>query len=560
MPHCSYGNLWTHSVLVPTVLCVLNIAVYCSCQAPAPAPHAAAGEYRIAGTVVSKLDGHPLNHAGVALADVKNRNNFHSIITGEDGRFQFEGLAAGKYALTGQRKGYITGSYDSHEQFSTAIVTGAGLDTEHLALRLAPAGVIAGQVLDESGVPVRHAMVTVYVEDHSSGIGQIRRINFAHTDDLGEYEIAPVLPGTYFIAVSGQPWYAIHPAAQAGQPGEAPVLVDPSLDVTYPVTYFGDGTEPENASPITIRGGEHVQADVHFNPVHALTLRFHVPEAEQQSGFRPPQLQQTGLDGSMTYVPTMGMHMVSPGIMEITGIPPGRYTVRINGEGSAAQLTGLDVTAESQELDLSSAEALSHVKISVNIPSEPETPRRGMVALRSGRRVLENVRQVDAKGEAEFEQVPPGVYDVLVFNFGKPYSVDRMTVVGANIQGHKVTIASGTSPSISLTLVTGNTQVQGVVQRAGNGVAGAMVVLVPKDPELHRDLFRRDQSDLDGTFSLPGVVPGLYTVLAIQDGWEMDWSEPRVIAAYLKHGRSVTIPSQAGRPIDLGEPIEVQSR
>jgi hypothetical protein len=68
-----------------------------------------------------------------------------------------------------------------------------------------------------------------------------------------------------------------------------------------------------------------------------------------------------------------------------------------------------------------------------------------------------------------------------------------------------------------------------------------MVVLVPKDPELHREIFRRDQSDLDGTFTLQGVVPGTYTVLAIENDWELDWSEPGVIAAYIKNEPSVEI-------------------
>jgi len=86
------------------------------------------------------------------------------------------------------------------------------------------------------------------------------------------------------------------------------------------------------------------------------------------------------------------------------------------------------------------------------------------------------------------------------------------------------------------------------------------VVLVPKDPDSHRDRFRRDQSDLDGTFSLQGVVPGLYTVLAIDNGWELDWSQPAVIAAYLKRGRLVEIASQSGRTVEIGEPIEVQAK
>ena len=169
-------------------------------------------------------------------------------------------------------------------------------------------------------------------------------------------------------------------------------------------------------------------------------------------------------------------------------------------------------------------------------------------------------QQIDAKGEAELQQVPPGVYDVLAWNFGKPYSIDRMTVDGAQVQGHKVKIAAASSPSISLTLIEGSVQVQGVVKRAGKGVAGAMVVLVPNDPDSHRDRFRRDQSDLDGTFSLQGVVPGLYTVLAIDNGWELDWSQPAVIAAYLKRGHSLEIANESGRTVEIGEPIEVQAK
>jgi len=135
-----------------------------------------------------------------------------------------------------------------------------------------------------------------------------------------------------------------------------------------------------------------------------------------------------------------------------------------------------------------------------------------------------------------------------------------MTVDGAPVQDHKVKVAGGSLPSIWLTLIEGSVQVQGMVKQAGKGVAGAMVVLVPKDPESHRDRFRRDQSDLDGTFSLQGVVPGSYTVLAIDNGWELDWSQPVVIAAYLKRGRSVEIANQTGRTVDIGEPIDVQSK
>jgi hypothetical protein len=96
------------------------------------------------------------------------------------------------------------------------------------------------------------------------------------------------------------------------------------------------------------------------------------------------------------------------------------------------------------------------------------------------------------------------------------------------------------------------------VKREGKAFGGAMVVLVPNDPELDLSLFRRDQSDLDGTFTLHGVIPGPYTVLAIENGWDLDWSQPAALAVYLKHSRTINVSTEKGRPVDIPEPIEVQ--
>jgi len=187
------------------------------------------------------------------------------------------------------------------------------------------------------------------------------------------------------------------------------VSVDRSLDVSYPVTYYGDGTEADSASPIAIHGGERIEADIHLVPVHALSLRFRVPENEQ-NGFRVPQLQQSGLEGSTTSIQGTGISRVSPGIMEITGIPAGKYTVRIEGEAGTTQINGLDLAKEGQEVDLSNAEPLSHVKVAVSFPGGAETHRGASVALISGRSALAGWHQVSPKGEAEFEQIPAGVY------------------------------------------------------------------------------------------------------------------------------------------------------
>jgi hypothetical protein len=68
-----------------------------------------------------------------------------------------------------------------------------------------------------------------------------------------------------------------------------------------------------------------------------------------------------------------------------------------------------------------------------------------------------------------------------------------------------------------------------------------MIVMVPRDPESHGDLFRRDQSDLDGSFSLGTVIPSEYTIVAIENGWDLNWSQPGVIAHYTEKGQKVVI-------------------
>jgi hypothetical protein len=110
----------------------------------------------------------------------------------------------------------------------------------------------------------------------------------------------------------------------------------------------------------------------------------------------------------------------------------------------------------------------------------------------------------------------------------------------------------------------GSTEVEGIAKRGGQAFAGAMVVLVPKydpkNPEADRDLFRRDQSDLDGTFVLHNVVPGTYTILAIENGWDLDWSQPNVISAYVNHGHGINVSNQTGRALTLPEDVEVLSK
>src|SRR5713101_1617758 len=146
----------------------LALALLHSCallRAQSPPPDRSAtpdAKFKIAGTIVSSLGGRPLEKARVSLFDIGNPSNVVWMITSENGHFEFGSLKPGKFSLQGAKRGFIPAAYAQHEQFSTAIVTGAGFDTENLVLRLTPLALLGGKVIDESGDPVRNARVMLY--------------------------------------------------------------------------------------------------------------------------------------------------------------------------------------------------------------------------------------------------------------------------------------------------------------------------------------------------------------------------------------------------------------
>jgi len=523
------------------------------------------GPYRIAGTIVNAKTGNPLPIARVTIADSKNRQSMQSLITNEGGHFDFH-VPAGKYSLEAAKRGFVTASYNQHDQFSTAIVAGPDQETENLVLRLAPNAVLAGKVLDEVGDPVRHAQVMVYREDHSQGVSRISRFRGASTDDQGRYEVAQLDEGTYFVSAKATPWYAVHPTS-SGEEARQPSHVDQSLDVAYPITYYGDATEADDATPIPVRGGDRLEADIHLNPLPALHLIVHAPE-NSAHGITLPTLQKSAFDG-VEQVPTGGIQSVGPGVYELTGIAPGRYTVRMpDPDGHSKESAEVDINSGG-ELDLSSGSVTSKIKAMVKIEGAAHLPAQLLIELRNSdlrNRDLRNSKSsasavaVDAKGEANFSDVIPGKYDVVANSQTQRYSVVRIASEAGSISGHALNVPPGASLTVSLSLVGGSVTVEGFAKRAGKAVSGAMIVLVPKNPEANRDRLRRDESDSDGSFTLQGVIPGSYTVVAIENGWDLDWAQPAVLAAYLKRGQTLELGDRSPTTLHLPSAVEVQTK
>ncbi len=538
-------------------------------QTPAQVPAGSSGLFRVAGAVLSASEGHPLSRARVTLQEVTSPQGQIFMITGADGHFEFANLHAGKYTLVGAKRGYITASYDQHEQFSTAIVTGAGVDTENLTLRLVRSAVLTGHVFDEFGEPVRAAAVTLWRDDHSAGVGRTVRSRTDMSDDLGSFEFTPLNPGTYFVSVAAKPWYAVHPPSvrQTGAPDASSSAdraqvdlsqVDRALDVVYLPTYYAGATEVEDASPVLIRGGDHPDLDLHLTPVPALHVILHSPPPEAGQAFQLPMLFKRDFDGPQQDIQP-DVQMPAPGVVEITAAP-GKYELRLPQQNNEpTRSSEVEISQDNQELDTSAGQPVSTISAKVELIGETALPPRMAFALRDAQHRTVAWGEVSPAREVTFADVMPGKYEVLAGAASRAYSVVSMIVNGSPVSGRWLTVTAGTTLAVSFSVVGGAADVNGVAQRAGKGAAGAMIVLVPRNPEANHELFRRDQSDLDGTFTFHSVIPGAYTAIAIENGWDLDWSKPAVISGYAGHGQKLVVGgSQAA--IQLPAPLEIQPK
>jgi len=516
--------------------------------------------YPIAGTVTDFVTGEPVLRATVSLVDEEDRETIASAETTDGGRFTLPPMPAAKYGLRVARRGYLTSYYNEHDEFSSAIVTGEGQDTEHIPFLLKPAAVVRGTVTDDAGEPVEHAQVILMRKSRGGGLGEhLTRSISGVTDDTGGFEFWNLVPGTYLLAVKATPWYALHRPMNGASAEEASAAA--ALDVAYPVTFYDGTTEEDAATPITVAAGDRPELNVGLHAVPAIHLLVHTGETEA-AGRRyvdTPMLRQTVFGEDETVAPG-GMQPGPPGsgTVEMEGLAPGHYSVM---QGNPPRITEMDASGSgSQAVDTANGEPTVVVDVKAQMTDGSALPQPLNLSLTAAGSVQKEIAAgMAGPGHLRFDSVPAGTWTLVARVSNLALAVVGLHYGTGTLAGSRFAVK--TQPlSLTAVLAQGVTRVNGFALKDGKAMAGAMIVLVPKDPAANWAMFRRDQSDSDGSFALRDVVPGQYTAVAIEDGWELDWARAEVIGRYLLRGTAVTVSSQSGKLVQLAAPVTVQPR
>jgi hypothetical protein len=514
------------------------------------------GQYRIAGVLGNAATGEPVSRATVQALEAADSHAVALCITDNEGHFALTGLAATKYQLTASKRGFRTAFYDEHDEFSTAIVTGADQDTTHLEFKLTPGAVLRGVVTGD-GEPVANARVMLFQKPKHPAEGtRTAQVDATVTDDTGAYEFGELKAGEYLLAVMAEPWYAVHEGSVSRLADDAPQRLNPALDVAYPVTYFDSTTEEESATPLQLNGGGREEANISLQALPALHLSLGAPR-KSSGTLAAPELQQVVFGNVVAAESSSFQDAPQTGSVEMGGIAPGHYELT---QGDPPRTTGLDLSS-SQQVDPNAGSAALAVTGRLRMASGSQMPGDSTITLArmdTGPGQAMYAAQAH-RGQFTFDAVPAGQWAVMATAESASLPVVAVALNRVQRAGNVVTIRDRGADLI-VTLSDAETRIEGFARENGKGLAGAMVVLLPENPALWKALTRRDQSDSDGSFALQNVAPGAYTLVAIKDGWPLDWTSPDAMARYLPGGTSVTVTDKSGALMHLGSPVKVQTR
>src|SRR5208337_4631956 len=106
-----------------------------------------------------------------------------------------------------------------------------------------------------------------------------------------------IRPGSYFLVVTAQPWYA----QGIIQTGVEPSSQTRALDVVYPATFYPGVTDENSAMPIPVKGGERLKVDITLTAQQA--ARFHLNLATSSSKDHLMVMLSHSVFGQTEYVP-----------------------------------------------------------------------------------------------------------------------------------------------------------------------------------------------------------------------------------------------------------------
>lgn len=489
----------------------------------------------VEGTVVNSATGAPIKKASVRLESQPGPGGAaHSLTAQSDvsGRFHFENVEPGLYAVDAQRDAYMStqGRYGTPAPFRVA----EEQQVSGVVVKLVPLGVLSGQVFDEDDDPIPRASVAVLRYFYGSGRTQLGATAQVQTNDLGEFEILNLPSNRYYLQVAGPRLRYIPVHTRWTRQEEA-----------YPITFYPNVRKISEATPIDVAPGAHISnLDLHLRKVRAYHIRGKVPG---QTASRQEMLDQLRVETPGARAGAiLQSGLETDGSFDIPGVANGSYDVSYTH--AVIGLSEIRYPVQSVHVDDDDVNGLVFAEspgaqVSGTIAVEGAQPQNVniYVVLDSSKGFYGEGAWAAADGSFHIAPAPMEVCHLDLRFPPEGYYVKSIRFGDREIKDGEIDLTNGSSGPLNVLLASDGGAIDGNVQRAdGQPSAGTEITVAPSDEYGGRsDLLKRATTDAAGNFHVKDVAPGTYRVYA----WEIDLDQSPQSAAFRKlfDGKSAAV-------------------
>jgi hypothetical protein len=549
---------------------------------PAAAPNRTTAS--VQGRVAKDPGGEPVKKALIELiAENQNEGGDYTAVTGGDGGFRVEGVVPGRYRLFVERTGFLEVEKHHTRSDGRVLALTAGQEMTDVLVRLQAAALVDGRVTDEDGDPLPDAQVAVLRQTFVAGRTHWQQAGAERTNDLGEYRIAGLAAGNYYVSVSPPPDFKSLIAAASNAPvadthandarsndssanGSNTNDARANAATAYATTYYPGTQDLRQASAVQLHAGDDFPVNFSLAPSPSVVVRGSI--ANLGAGASALVMLQSK-DFNLTL---NGAEIRKDGSFEIRDVAPGAYTVVATVSGATPLMArqALEVGSENVESLRLVPQAGGWVHGRLRVESKMAArldPGQFFLALRSADgdddvlgtlslgEGFGTVARVSGDGSFEWKNVPPGRYYIELA--GDPGASADWFMKSIAAGGREATDmgfgVGGGVAAVELVLSANGAMVDGVaVDAKGEPLANATVVAVPETRLRARtDRYRKTVSDQSGHFTLHGLPPGEYTLFAWESVDGEAYYNPEFLKGYEGQGTVLRVSEGERKGVQL---------
>ena len=528
----------------------------------------------VEGLVTKDPGSEPVKKALIELiAENQSIGGDYTAVTSAAGAFRIEGIVPGRYRLIAERTGFVEMEKHQPRSAGRLLTLTAGQELKDVAIRLQPTAAVDGRVTDEDGDAMANAQVAVLRRTFASGHSHWEQVGAEQTNDLGEYRIAGLPAGQYYISVTPPPDFkslieaasnvpAVGPKEQVGEhqcPPHTNCGAGESVITSYITTYYPGVRDHTQAAAVQLREGEDFPANFSLTPSPSVTIRGSI-------GRVPPGASAAVMLRAAEFNSTLnGAEVHNDGSFEIRDVSPGAYTLLATVTGAAPRAllarqtieVGQEDTTEIHLVPQPGSEIRGRLQWENKSPATKSDFSQFFLALRptDGDEAVadafalgegySNPAHVAADGSFEWNNVPPGRYFVVLAADGgasPDWFLKSVVAGGREISESGLNVNGGTIVLDTIASSDGGVVNGMVSNHKGEPVINATVVLIPEEHFRSRsDRYKTTVTDQSGSFVLHGIPPGSYTFFAWESMDGEQYYNPEFLKSFEGRGKALRI-------------------